>query len=78
MKPKPDAREPLPSHPSGGQLVAGLLAGIDHLILNRPRPTTQIEEEYRDPWASLDGLTVNGLDEPIERPEPPDRSGARL
>jgi hypothetical protein len=77
MRPK-KGDSPLPSHASAGQLVAGILAGIDHLILNRPRPVTQIEEQYREPWASLDGLTVNGLDEPMERPEPPDRSGARL
>jgi hypothetical protein len=38
----------------------------------------QIEETYRDEWASLDGITVEGLDEPVERPERPDRTGARL
>ena len=75
-RPKPDA--PLPSRSGAGQIVAGILAGVDHLIANRPRPVPQIEETYRDPWASMDGLTVNGLDEPMERPEPPDRSGARL
>jgi hypothetical protein len=78
MKSKPDPRGPLPSRPDGGQIVAGILAGIDHLIANRPRAVPQIEEEYHEPWASKDGLTVEGLDEPIERPEPPDRSGARL
>ena len=70
--------QPLPSRSGAGQLVAGILAGIDHLIANRPRAVPQIEEQYRDEWASTDGVTVNGLDEPIERPEPPDRSGARL
>ena len=70
--------DPLPSRSGAGQIVAGILAGIDHLIANRPRAVPQIEEEYRDAWASRDGVTVNGLDEPIERPEPPDRSGARL
>jgi hypothetical protein len=78
MKAKREPRGPLPSRPGAGQLVAGILAGIDHLIANRPRPMPQIEEEYREPWASKDGLTVEGLDQPIERPEPPDRSGARL
>ena len=77
--PRPkNADDPLPSRSGAGQLVAGILAGIDHLIANRPRAVPQIEEEYRDAWASTDGVTVNGLDEPIERPEPPDRSGARL
>jgi hypothetical protein len=39
---------------------------------------TEIAERHRDPWNRADGLTVDGLDEPIDRPEPPDRSGARL
>lgn len=82
MTPLPGRRgtdpTPLPSHPSGGELIAGLLAGLGHLIANRPRPVAQIEEQYRDPWATADGLTVEGLDEPIERPEPTDTSGARL
>ena len=73
-----NADQPLPSRSGAGQIVAGILAGIDHLIANRPRAVPQIEEEYRDAWASTHGVTVNGLDEPIERPEPPDRSGARL
>jgi hypothetical protein len=38
----------------------------------------QIEQRYRDPWASLDGVTIEGLDEPLDRPDAPDRSGARL
>ena len=70
--------EPLPSQPSAGVLVGGILGGIDHLLLKRPRPVTQIEEPYHEPWATLDGIAVEGLGEPIQRPEPPDRSGARL
>ena len=70
--------EPLPSQPSAGVLIGGILGGIDHLLLKRPRPVTQIEEPYHEPWATLDGIAVEGLDEPIERPEPPDRTGARL
>jgi hypothetical protein len=69
---------PLPSHASAGEVVAGLLGTLEQLIANRPRPPTQIEEEYRDPWASADGLSVDGLDEPMDRPEPPDTTGARL
>lgn len=73
-----DRRGPLPSKPSAGQAIAGLLAGVDHLVVNRPRPVAQIEEPLHDAWASADGITVDGLDEPIERPEPPDTTGARL
>lgn len=71
-------REPLPSHASAGVLISGLLAGIEQLITGRPRPVPQIEEPYQDAWASADGVTIEGLDEPIDRPERPDQSGARL
>lgn len=73
-----DHDTPLPSQPSAGSIVAGMLGALERLIANRPRPPTQIEQEYTDPWATKDGLTVEGLDEPMDRPEPPDRSGARL
>lgn len=76
-----DARRsdvPLPSKPSAGQLIGGMLAGLEAIVTGRPRPVAQIEEQYGDDWASADGMTVEGLDEPIDRPEPPDRSGARL
>ncbi len=76
-RPKPDP-DRLPSKSSAGELIGGLLANLDHALTGRPKTPAQIEEHYREPWASADGLTVEGLDEPIERPEPPDRSGARL
>ena len=69
---------PLPSRPSAGVMIGGILAGLDHALTARPKTPAQIEEQYRDAWAELDGVTVDGLDEPIERPEPPDRSGAKL
>ncbi len=75
-KRQPD--EPLPSRSSAGEVVAGLFGTLDHLILHRPRPVTEISEEYHDPWATADGVTVEGLDEPMEHPEPPDTTGARL
>jgi hypothetical protein len=73
-----ERRKPLPANPSAGQVVAGILAGVEHLVANRPRPVAEIAERHRDPWNRADGLTVDGLDEPMDRPEPPDRSGARL
>ena len=74
-KPDPDR---LPSRSSAGPLIGGLLANLDHALTGRPKTPAQIEEQYREPWASADGLTVEGLEEPIDRPEPPDRSGAKL
>jgi hypothetical protein len=75
---RPEAQDPLPSKPSAGHVIGGLLAGLEHLITGRPKSVPQIEEPYTDEWASAEGVTVEGLDEPIDRPEPPDRSGARL
>lgn len=75
---KRPANDPLPSRPSAGHAIGGMLGMLGHLIANRPRPVTEISERYREPWDSADGVTVEGLDEPMERPEPPDRSGARL
>ena len=66
------------SRSSAGEVIGGFLGTLDQALTNRPRPTAQIEERYREPWASVDGVTVEGLEEPPERPEPPDRSGARL
>ena len=73
-----DASGPLPSHPAEAVLIGGILGALDHLLLKRPRPVTQIEEPYSEPWATLNGISVEGMGERIERPEPPDRSGARL
>lgn len=72
------AADRLPSKPSAGEVIGGMLAGLEHQVTGRPKPPAKIEEQYREPWASADGLTVEGLDEPIERPERPDRSGAKL
>jgi hypothetical protein len=55
-----------------------MLAGLEGIVTGRPKAIPQIEEPYGGDWASAEGHTVEGLEEPIERPEPPDRSGARL
>ena len=78
MPHEPRRRSPLPSNASAGQVVAGILAGVEHLVANRPRPVAEIEEQHREAWNSADGVTVDGLDEPMDRPERPDRSGARI
>jgi hypothetical protein len=39
---------------------------------------TQIEEELGRAGFERHGFVIDGLDDPIERREPPDRSGARL
>ncbi|MGH2475906.1 MAG: hypothetical protein ACRDIL_11630, partial [Candidatus Limnocylindrales bacterium] len=73
-----DAHEALPSRPSAGGMIAGILGTIEAALTNRPRPVAQIEERYREPWATANGITVEGLEERIEHPEPPDTSGAKL
>ena len=76
----PIDRRPVPtkSRSSAGELIGGFLGTLDQALTNRPRAVTQIEQRYREPWASVDGVTIEGLDEPVERPDAPDRSGARL
>jgi hypothetical protein len=74
---KPES-EPLPSKPSAGVAIGGMLASLEGMVTGRPRAIPQIEEPYGEDWATADGVTVDGLDEPVDRPEPPDRSGARL
>jgi hypothetical protein len=69
---------PTKALPSAGGIIGGLLGTLDQALTNRPRPAAQIERRYREPWATVDGVTIEGLDEPVDRPEPPDRSGARL
>jgi hypothetical protein len=78
VKREKDDTERLPSQPSAGELIGGMLAGLEHALTGRPKTPAQIEEQYGEPWASADGLTVDGLEDPIEHPEPPDRSGAKL
>jgi hypothetical protein len=55
-----------------------MLAAVEHLVANRPRTVAEISEQHRDRWNAADGLEVDGLDEPTDRAEPPDRSGARI
>jgi hypothetical protein len=68
----------LPSTSSAGVIVAGFLAGLEQAIGNRPPAVAQIEEELGRAGFERHGFVIDGLDDPIERPEPPDRSGARL
>lgn len=77
-EPQDEAQAPLPSRPSAGGLIGGIMGTLDQALTNRPRPVAAIEERYREPWATRDGFTVEGLEEPVERDEPPDTSGAKL
>jgi hypothetical protein len=70
--------ERLASRSSAGALIGGLLAGLEHALANRPPTPAQIEERYHRPWAALNGVVVEGLEERVERPEPADRSGAKV
>jgi len=73
--PRPRA---LASRPTAGLLIGGLLAGIEQAVTNRPPVVAQIEEPMRRERFERHGFAFDGLDDPVERPEPPDRSGARL
>jgi len=60
--------------------VGAFLAGLEQKIVHgRPPAVVVVEEHHHDESVTLNGLQVDHLPEgPLERPEPPDRSGARL
>lgn len=69
----------LPNFKGAGISIGGFLAGLEQQILHRrPPPAIVVEEDARSQPRTVNGLRLDGPDEPIERPEPPDRSGARL
>lgn len=71
-------RRSLPSKPSAGVIIGGFLAGLEQAVTNRPPVVAEIEEPMRRERFERHGFVFDGLEEPIERAEPPDRSGARL
>ncbi len=72
-------RNALPSFKGASISIGGFLAGLEQQILHRrPPPAIVVEEESRSQPASANGLRIDGLDDPIEHRDVPDRSGARL
>lgn len=68
----------LPSFTGVGQSIGTWIAGLEQLILHRREPpAVSVQEHDRVEEASrAAGLTWT--DTPVERPEPPDTTGARL
>lgn len=76
---KPTRRQALPSFSGVNQSIGTFLAGLEQKILhNRPPAAIIVEEDQRGQQLATKGLVVEFPNEPIERPVPPDRSGARL
>ena len=72
-------REALPDFKGASLSIGGFMAGLEQQILHkRPPAAIVVEEEARSEPRSVNGLQLDGPEEPIERPEPPDTSGARL
>lgn len=72
-------REALPNFKGASLSIGGFMAGLEQQILHkRPPAAIVVEEEARSEPRSINGLQLDGPDEPIERPQPPDTSGARL
>jgi hypothetical protein len=77
--PEPERRRPLPSFSGASRSIGTFLAGLEQQILHRRPPAAIVlEEEQRAEDRVLDGLKLEQTHDPVERPEPPDRSGARL
>lgn len=71
-------RPPLPSTRAAGVVIGGFLSGLEHVVTNRPPAVAQIERRIGRERLERHGFVIEGLDTPVERREPPDRSGARL
>jgi hypothetical protein len=74
---KPDR---LPSFPDVHLSVGQFLAGLEQKILhNRPPAIVVADEDSRGEQVATNGLILDNLPtEPLDRPEPPDTTGARL
>jgi hypothetical protein len=73
-------RKPLPSFRDLNLSIGQFLAGLEEKILhNRPPAIVVVEEEARGEQVTQDGLLIDHLPtEPLDRPKPPDTTGARL
>jgi hypothetical protein len=70
----------LPSFDDVNLTVGQFMAGLEQKILhNRPPAVVVVEQEGRAESVATGGLVIDDLPtEPLERPEPPDTSGAKL
>jgi hypothetical protein len=70
----------LPSFSDVNLSVGQFLAGLEQKILHkRPPAVVVVEEEARGEQVATSGLVVTDLPtDPLDRPEPPDTSGAKL
>jgi hypothetical protein len=74
-----DEDTPLPNYSGASLSVGAFLAGLEQKILhNRPPAAIVVEEQQRSERRSVDGMALEPTHEPVERPEPPDSTGARL
>jgi hypothetical protein len=72
------APDRLPSFTGAGLSVGTFIAGLEQKILhNRPPAAIVAEEHERSGARTLNGLTIE-MSEPLDHPEPPDTTGARL
>jgi hypothetical protein len=70
----------LPSFDDVNLSVGQFMAGLEQKILhNRPPAVVVVEQEGRGETVATNGLVIDDLPtEPMDRPEPPDTSGAKL
>lgn len=72
------SRGPLPSFSGAGLSVGTFIAGLEQKILHNRSPAAIVAEEHeRSGTRTLNGLTIE-MPEPLDHPEPPDTTGARL
>jgi hypothetical protein len=70
--------KPLPSFNMAGLTLGTFIAGLEQKILHNHPPAPIVAEEHERSGArTLNGLTIE-MSEPLDHPEPPDTTGARL
>lgn len=73
----PDNRR-LRSFSGVGQSIGTYIAGLEQLILHRREPPAITVQEHDRVEEASRAAGLTWTHEPVERPEPPDTSGARL
>jgi hypothetical protein len=78
--PDDDASGRLRSFDDVNLSIGEFMAGLEQKILhNRPPAVVVVEEHKRGESVATSGLVIDDLPtEPLDRPEPPDTSGAKL
>lgn len=78
MDDREDGSGKLRSFTGVGQSIGTWIAGLEQLILHRREPPAIVLQEHDRVEEASRAAGLTWTDEPVERPEPPDTTRARL